>query len=1284
MAANGTWSITPTTALANGANAVTVTASDTAGNVSSATTLNLTIESVGPSAPVARLDAASDSGTAGDNITSDTTPTISGTGTAGHTISVSFAGGLTLTTTVAANGTWSVTPATALAGGAQAVSVTATDASGNVSSPTVINLTIDTVAPAAPTAQLAAASDSGTPGDNRTNDSTPTISGTGTAGDRITVTFPTGAALTATVAADGSWSVTPTTAQANGANAILVTATDPAGNVSAATTLNLTIDTTAPAAPTAQLAAASVTWTLGDNRTNDSTPTISGTGTAGDTITVTFPTGPALTTTVAANGSWSVTPATAQAAGAVPVTVTATDAAGNVSTATTLNLTIDTAAVGAPTAQLAASSDSGTLGDNTTSDTTPTISGTGTAGETITVTFPVGAPLTTTVAANGTWSVTPTTAQSAGAVAVQVTATNAAGTVSPATTLNLTIDNVAPAAPVAQLAAASDSGTLGDNRTNDTTPTISGSGTPGDTITVTFPAGGAITTTVAANGSWSATPVTVQTSGAKNISVTATDPAGNVSAATTLTVTIDTTAPSAPTAQLATASDSGTLGDNRTNDTTPTISGTGTAGDTITVNFPTGAPVTTTVAANGSWSVAPASALASGANAISATATDAAGNVSPATTLTVTIDTTPPVAPTLTIPEGPVITSAENANGIQATVTGTFASGETITVNVTRPDATTTSVTHVVTSGEALAGSASVTIPAQSVQGAYSVHATVSDVAGNVSANSPVVAITLDSLALSAPTIAMTEAADGFINDAEAVSGAGSPVVVTLPTGAAANDVVHVTLSRSGGGSTTIDHTVTAGEALAGSLTVTIPTASFTPDGSYSVTATITDSGGNTSAASSAVSFTLDRALPAAVSAPNLTTASDSGSSSTDNITSDTTPTFSGTGAANGATVTLYDTDGTTVLGTGTANGAGSWSVTTTALAAGNHTITARQADAAGNSSAASPSLTVTIDATGPSFGSAVSVNEGFASTTLSPVTLAATDNTTAQASLTVTGASFVSGSGFVAGDVTIGVAGGVATVTRAAGAVDKNGSIVVAVTMTDLAGNATTQNVTINVASVNDAPSGVNATLLTTQNTALVFGTGSFALTDAKDSPANTLASVIIDTLPVAGQLTLNGIAVTIGQEVSAAEIAAGHLVYTPGLNGTGTGYASFTFQVRDNGGTANGGVDLDATPNTITIDVAAALTLGGFGANGGLIGTATTDASGGLLAAGGDGTGVLTLSLDGGALVASVSCGGASGADGAVGAGSALPPLVPVTSLVDPLAAAPGVSGSSLADLH
>ena len=60
-----------------------------------------------------------------------------------------------------------------------------------------------------------------------------------------------------------------------------------------------------------------------------------------------------------------------------------------------------------------------------------------------------------------------------------------------------------------------------------------------------------------------------------------------------------------------------------------------------------------------------------------------------------------------------------------------------------------------------------------------------------------------------------------------------------------------------------------------------------------------------------------------------------------------------------------------------------------------------------------------------------------------------------------------------------------------------------------------------------------------------------------------------------------------TAGQFVSAADINAGHLTFVADANENGTPYANFTFQVQDNGGTANGGVDLDQSANTFTINV-------------------------------------------------------------------------------------------------
>src|SRR5207253_3180461 len=131
--------------------------------------------------------------------------------------------------------------------------------------------------------------------------------------------------------------------------------------------------------------------------------------------------------------------------------------------------------------------------------------------------------------------------------------------------------------------------------------------------------------------------------------------------------------------------------------------------------------------------------------------------------------------------------------------------------------------------------------------------------------------------------------------------------------------------------------------------------------GSHTLTTKQTDIAGNTSTASTGLVVTIDTTA-AAPSAPDMTAASDTGSSSTDNITNNTTPVFSGSGAEAGATVTLFDTNGTTVLGTATADALGNSPTTSSTLSSGSHTLTAKQTDIAGNTSAASAGLAVTID----------------------------------------------------------------------------------------------------------------------------------------------------------------------------------------------------------------------------------------------------------------------------------------------------------------------------------
>ena len=130
---------------------------------------------------------------------------------------------------------------------------------------------------------------------------------------------------------------------------------------------------------------------------------------------------------------------------------------------------------------------------------------------------------------------------------------------------------------------------------------------------------------------------------------------------------------------------------------------------------------------------------------------------------------------------------------------------------------------------------------------------------------------------------------------------------------------------------------------------------------------------------------------------------------------------------------------------------------------------------------------------------------------------------------------------------------------------------------------------VSFTITAVNDPPSGTDMAVTTLEDTDYTFTATDFGFSDPSDSPPNALMNVKITTLPGAGTLRLSGVPVTAGQLVGVANINSGNLKFTPAANANGTGYASFTFQVQDNGGTANGGVDLDPTPNTITINVTA-----------------------------------------------------------------------------------------------
>ncbi len=108
-------------------------------------------------------------------------------------------------------------------------------------------------------------------------------------------------------------------------------------------------------------------------------------------------------------------------------------------------------------------------------------------------------------------------------------------------------------------------------------------------------------------------------------------------------------------------------------------------------------------------------------------------------------------------------------------------------------------------------------------------------------------------------------------------------------------------------------------------------------------------------------------------------------------------------------------------------------------------------------------------------------------------------------------------------------------------------------------------------------SPTGTDNTVTTLEDTNKVFATNDFPFADAG---GQTLTRVRIDSLPVTGTLKLNGVAVSAGQIITAADITSGKLAWTPPADNNGAALASFTFSVGD-------ARTFDAAPNTMTINV-------------------------------------------------------------------------------------------------
>jgi hypothetical protein len=132
---------------------------------------------------------------------------------------------------------------------------------------------------------------------------------------------------------------------------------------------------------------------------------------------------------------------------------------------------------------------------------------------------------------------------------------------------------------------------------------------------------------------------------------------------------------------------------------------------------------------------------------------------------------------------------------------------------------------------------------------------------------------------------------------------------------------------------------------------------------------------------------------------------------------------------------------------------------------------------------------------------------------------------------------------------------------------------------------SVSTYTVTINITPVNDPPTSGGFGVSTDEDFDYTFNDGVFPFADATDSPANTLQSVTITSLPAVGTLKLGSTPVTVGQVIPVASL--GTLKFTPNANSSGNEYAFVGFKVQDNGGTDNGGVDTSLSTYTVTINV-------------------------------------------------------------------------------------------------
>ena len=468
--------------------------------------------------------------------------------------------------------------------------------------------------------------------------------------------------------------------------------------------------------------------------------------------------------------------------------------------------------------------------------------------------------------------------------------------------------SVRPAAPsIPDLATSSDLGSSStDNNTSDNTPLIevAGSGTSGNTITVTATKAGS--TNVTCSYVLPATGCSLGTLVDGTWSITATEShptAGASTASGELSISIDTTAPSAPsTPDLASGSDTGSSNtDNNTTDTTPTISASGgSTGDTVTITATNGATTKTCSYVIGTATSCDLPTLTDGTWDITATITDPLGNESQTSpVLEVAIDTT---ADTLTVSpdlDRASDTGRSGTDNITNDTTPFIAPAAPVDADVTVIGTATNGSTTVTCSFVAgvLTGC---DLPLS--DGEWDITYSYVDAAGNTSSASTPLHITIDTSAPNASGLPdLLEDSDSGVSSSDNKTNETRPEFSA--NGGKIGETITIYATR---GTQTFSCSYVVGQESSCRL----PELS---DGSWTIRSSVSDLAGNESPLSEALELVVGTSIPKLPLIPDLSVTSDTGQSQSDKVTKDTTPLINIGGLSDGTTVTVFATkDGQT------------------------------------------------------------------------------------------------------------------------------------------------------------------------------------------------------------------------------------------------------------------------------------------------------------------------------------------------------------------------------------